>query len=334
MTTPARARLPLSVWVVAVALPLIVMTVAVALQLAWLPQLPDPIAIHWGADGGPDGFGPAWSSIVLTGALGVGLTGMFAAFLLTARVPAPTATHKLLAAISLAESLFLGITVTASVGVQRGLDDARTAPELGGWLAVAFGVALVVATAAWFAMPKAVKVDAGMTEVTPMPLAPTERGVWIATARLSTGASIAILAAIGFALAAAVFAFAVSQGRVWPVLVVPVLLLAMTAVGFVWRVRIDAQGIRVASAPFGWPRVVIPVSEIARVETSHVEPMSEFGGYGWRWAPGRSFGVVTRRGEAIEVERHDGRRFTITVDDATTGASLLAAHVAKRTPAS
>ncbi|AYF96967.1 DUF1648 domain-containing protein [Protaetiibacter intestinalis] len=327
MTTaaPTRTRQPLAVWMVAVVLPLIVSAAFVAVQFAWLPSLPDPIAVHWGADG-PDGFGPAWSTIALTAGLALGLTAMFAAFLALGRGPAPTATHKLLAVLSLSVAVFIGIAVTASLGVQRGLDDARDAPQLGGWLGVALGGALLVAVAAWFALPKAVRRDADATPAEPLPLVPGERSVWIATTRLSTGATVTIAAAIGFTIAVTVFAIVLSDGLVWPLVAVPVLLLAMCAIGTVWRARVDAGGLTVRSAPFGWPRVRIPVDEVAAVTTGHVEPLSDFGGWGWRWAPGGGFGVVSRSGEAIQVTRRDGRRFVVTVDDAETGAALLAAY--------
>lgn len=326
MTRRPRTRQPLSIWIVAVVLPLIVTAVAVAVQLAWLPALPDPVAIHWDGDGGPDGFAPAWVAVALTAALGVGLTALFAVFLATARGASPTATHKLLATTSLGVSVLVGALVTASLGIQRGLADARDAGGLDGWLALGFGVAVVVGVGAWVLLTRAVSPASDAVTARPLRLDPGERSVWIATTRLSTGAAVAIVAAIGFAIAACVFAIAVTDGAVWPIAGVPILLLAMCAVGLVWRVRIDPTGLTVRSQPFGWPRNRIPVADIAEVETSQVDPLAEFGGYGWRWAPGRSFGVVTRAGEAIEVTRRDGRRFTLTVDDAATGAALLAAY--------
>ncbi|QEO09722.1 DUF1648 domain-containing protein [Protaetiibacter larvae] len=330
MTTPvrpARSRMPLSIWIVAVVLPLIAAATAVAVQLAWLPELPDPVATHWGTEG-PNGFAPPWASPVLTGGVVLGLAGMFALSLGTARGAAPTATHKLLAVLSLSVAVFLGVTVTASLGVQRGLDDARDAPGLGGWLLVAAVIALALGAVAWFLLPKAVSPTEDATPAAPMPLVPGERTVWIATTRVQGGAIVAILSAVGFALAASLFAIVVSDGLVWPLALIPLLLLVMCAIGTVWRVRVDSTGITVGSRPFGVPRTRIAVSDISRVETRHVEPLADFGGWGWRWAPGRSFGVVTRRGEAIEVQRRDGRRFTVTVDDAATGAALLAAYTA------
>ena len=64
-TRPPRTRLPLSIWAVGVIAPALVWVAAVVVQLAWLPELPDSVAIHWGADG-PDGFAAPWTTIALT----------------------------------------------------------------------------------------------------------------------------------------------------------------------------------------------------------------------------------------------------------------------------
>lgn len=327
---PPRARLPLSYWVVAVGLPLIVGAVAVAVQLAWLPELPDPIAIHWGGDG-VDGFAPAWFSTVLSAGLSLGMTALFAVILGTARGSAGAPTLKLLVVTSLATSVLLGVLMTASVGIQRGLDDASEAPAIDGWLGIAFAGALLAGAVSWFALPRAKAPLADAAHVEPLRLVAGERSAWIAGTRLSTGAIVVVLTGVGVALAATVFAVIATEGRTWPLLAIPVFVLALCALGVSWRARVDARGLTVSSRPFGWPRVRIAASEIAEVQTSHVEPLAEFGGWGWRWAPGRSFGVVTRSGEAIEVRRRDGRRFTVTVDDAATGAALLAAYAASAT---
>jgi hypothetical protein len=327
MTTRlTRTRLPLSIWVVGVVLASLVWLTAVVVQLAWLPALPDPIAIHWGPDG-PDGFGAAWTSIVLTAGLGVGLTGLFALILATARGTAPTVVHKLLAVISLGTALFAGITVSASLGVQRGLDDAHDAPDFGGWAALALGVALLAGVVAWFALPKAVRPGDDATAAEPLVLAPGERSAWIATVRVSGGIVAVLVVGVGIAVVATAFAVAVSAGRVWPLLFLPVVILALAAMGLVWRVRVDATGLTVRSLPFGWPRRRIRVDRIDTVKTVEVNPLAEFGGWGWRWGAAGA-GVVAREGQGILVIQRDGRRFTVTVDDAETGAALLAAYVA------
>jgi hypothetical protein len=61
-----------------------------------------------------------------------------------------------------------------------------------------------------------------------------------------------------------------------------------------------------------------------------VVPLGEFGGFGLRWGPGRRLGIITRGGEALEVQRRDGRTVVVTVDDAATAAGLLMAFAARK----
>lgn len=326
---PARTRLPLSLWVVAVIMPCFVWLAAVVVQLAWLPELPDPVAIHWGAEG-PDGFAAAWTSLTLTAGLGVGLTGLFALIMATTRGTGPTAVHKLLAVVSLGTAFLTGITVSASLGVQRGLDDARDAPDFGGWVAAAGGIAVLAAVAAWFALPKALRPGDSAAGAEPLRLWPGERSVWIATVRVSGGIVAVVVVGIGIAVAATAFALAVAGGRMWPMLLVPAFVLAVGLMGMAWRVRVDATGLTVRSIPFGWPRRRIRVEHIDAVKTVRVNPLADFGGWGWRWGAAGT-GVVAREGQGILVVLHDGRRFVVTVDDAETGAALLAAYAASAT---
>lgn len=331
MTTPTRprSRMPLAAWIFAVAVPIVVGLAGIALQLVWLPVVPDPLAIHWNGADEPDGFAPPVGIVVLSALMAVGLPTLFGVVLATSRGPAPTATHKLLVATSALVSTLVTVALTASVGIQRGLDDARDAGGITGWLLAGLAAGVVLAAIAWFALPRAVAADPHATTVQPLELAPGERGAWITSTRPTIGIVAVILGAVVVVVAASVLAIAVAGATAWPVAIAPIALLVAAATSLAWRVRVDGAGLTVRSMPFGWPAVVIPVSDIARVETVAVEPLSEFGGYGWRWAPGRSFGVIARRGEAIEVERHDGRRFTVTVDDAARGAALLAAYASR-----
>lgn len=325
---PARTPLPFSLWTVGVILPSVVWAAAVVVQLTWLPRLPDPIAIHWGSEG-PDGFGAAWTSVALTAGLGVGLTLLFALILTTARGTAPTVVHKIIAVVSLGTALFTCITVSASLGVQLGLDDAHAAPGFGGWAAVAIGVAVLAAVVAWIVLPKAVRPGDDAAAAAPLALAPGERSAWIATIRVAPGIVAVLAVGLGIAVAATVFAVAVSGGRVWPLLFVPLVILLIAGTGFAWRVRVDATGLTVRSLPYGWPRRRIDIRQIASVKTVHVNPLAEFGGWGWRWGVAGA-GVVAREGQGILVVLRDGRRFTVTVDDAETGAALLAAYAGER----
>lgn len=327
MTTARRVPLPPVVWIVGVILPLVIGLTGVALQLVWLGEVPDPIAIHWRVDDRPDGYASPTGAILLAALLAIGLPAMFSIMLVTGGRAGLTNTHKMLVATSLFIAVLISTITTATFGMQRGLEDAADAGGITPWMLAGFAGGALLGVAGWFALPPAQAGRLDVVEVQPLDLAPGERGVWITSVRVSTGAVIAIASAVLFALAAGVIATVATRGTGAVVLVLPVILTAAAFTSLAWRVRVDASGLTVASRPLGWPAVRIRPDEIARVETVDVDPVGEFGGFGWRWAPGRSFGVIARAGEAIEVERHDGRRFTVTVDGARTGGSLLAAYV-------
>lgn len=321
---------------VALALPAVLVLVAVCVQLAVRPSLPEPIAIHWGAAGKPDGFGPFWVAPTMTAVLGVGLPLLFA-------VPASGSLRRgdggtiprVLGAAALAESAFICALLTGTVLMQVGLSDARDAPGVTAPLLVSVAAAAPAAVAGWFLQPRPIRrIVASERETPPLRLSTTERVVWLRSVRMERSGVI-VLAAV-FALLVFMIVLLSSSpetaGGVGILLGVTVLMAGVTASMSVFRVRIDEAGLAVDSA-VGWPRVRIPLDDIRRAEAvPHVSPMGEFGGWGMRWALGGGSGVVLRSGPAIRVQRRSGKVFTVTVDDAETGAALLQALV-ERAPA-
>lgn len=318
--TPYRLRAVLLAGV----LPLLVALAAAGLMLSWQAELPDPIAIHW-SSAEPDGFGPLWGNVLLV----IGLSVGFAVFaLLAAWTPQatgrPSASQKILLATSPWLAVFIGVLVTGSVWMQRGLADAAEAGDVVGWIPVGLLAGFVVAALVWFLLPKAdVAGDRG-TAAEPIAAAPGERMMWSRTVRISRGLWVLIGSAIAAALLAVLItAISARQGLAFAaVALAAVVLLALCTT--VWRVTADARGLLVRSA-LGWPRKRIRAADIAEVHVVQVNPSADFGGWGWRWAPGRRSGVVMRAGEAIEVTHRDGSRFVVTVDDAATGAGVLEA---------
>ncbi|MET9916516.1 DUF1648 domain-containing protein [Streptomyces sp. NPDC006435] len=102
----------------------------------------------------------------------------------------------------------------------------------------------------------------------------------------------------------------------------PPLLIAVLLAGFVRPcVVVDRRGITV-SGTLRWPRVRVPLDRIEAASSRHINPLSEYGGWGYRIRPGRT-GVMLRSGEGIVATLADGRKFAVTVDDSATGAALL-----------
>jgi len=114
---------------------------------------------------------------------------------------------------------------------------------------------------------------------------------------------------------------------IFTVIVVLLLLVALSLL-LPWRVSADARGLRVV-ATTGLLRFRIPLEDVARAGVVDITPMRDFGGWGIRIASGR-LGIITRKGEALQVERHSKRSaVVVTVDDPATGAAVLNGLIAR-----
>lgn len=71
-TTKASTGIPARVWVVL----MLLCVLNVVAHLAAMPGLPERIPMHWGADGGVNGWGPRWMASVL-GALPLTFLALF-----------------------------------------------------------------------------------------------------------------------------------------------------------------------------------------------------------------------------------------------------------------
>lgn len=310
--------------IVGAVVPIAIAVVAAAAMLSWLPELPDPIAIHWSGHG-PDGFGPAGPMIFLP----LGIVAVFSLFsvgssLANAHGSAVTWTQKFLVVTSLWLSTLLSVGIAGGVAVQRGLADAREAPDVGLWLAIGAIAGLALAVAAWFLLPRAEAVDETGASPRPLDLQGQERVSWSRPARLGTAATAVILLTFALILATTVFVIAAAREASAIVIAVLVLVVVLVATNTWWRVTADHRGF-IARGVLGWPRKHIAAEDIRSVQVVDVNPSRDFGGWGWRWAGNGRSGIILRAGEAIEVTRRNGRRFVVTVDDAKTGAGVLAA---------
>jgi hypothetical protein len=110
------------------------------------------------------------------------------------------------------------------------------------------------------------------------------------------------------------------------VVLAPVLLLILSAALF--RVSVDATGLRVAFGILGWPSRRLPLSAMRRAAAVRTSPR-EWGGWGYRVARDGS-AVITRAGEALQVYVADGNRFVVTVGDAEGAARTLNACLRRR----
>ncbi|GLF97076.1 hypothetical protein [Streptomyces yaizuensis] len=92
-------------------------------------------------------------------------------------------------------------------------------------------------------------------------------------------------------------------------------------------VRVDSDAVEVRCGHLGLPRRRIPLSHVVG---AHVDPgvtPRHWGGWGYRWRPGKGTAVIVRRGEGIVVTLGDGRTFTVTVDDAEAAVRAIRDHL-------
>jgi hypothetical protein len=311
-------------WAIVVGGPLLVGLPGLLAALAARPELPGRVAIHWGT-AGPDGFASPVVA-VLTVVLGP-VTGVLAGGILLATGGGQHAVARPAAAVANGISAFVTVGAAGSLWLQRGLADGADAPDIQGVLVVAVVVAVPAAALAARLVPSpppaATRATAPPGGAPPAPLRAGERVAWSARTTASPVA-FAILASSLVPLAALAVAGVAPLFLGVTALLLVVLVVSLLAA----RVWVDERGLTVA-APLGRPVFRVPLSDVAAAGEVHVDPLTEFGGWGYRVAPGGRSGVVLRRGPALEVTRGDGTRFVVTVAGAGEAASLLTALAAR-----
>lgn len=325
-----RARMIARFRLVALLIPLGLTAAAVIVQLAIAPSLPDPVAIHWGVGGVPDGFAPVWSVVamtVLAGAvlpLAMGLSGLRGL-----RLGDQGGTYRFLGAVAAGLSALITVVGTWSLALQRGLDDAAGAPPVTTAVLASSVVALAVGAGAWLVQPSVPAARRPARTAEPLDLGAEEDAVWLRTTSLGGFGRMVLGAGLVLVGLGTVAAWLLPSDRAlaWSLTGSLVVLVAVTAVTGAFRVRVDRHGLAVTSL-IGLPRLRVPVADVEAAGVVDVNPAGEFGGVGLRTAPGR-FGVVLRSGEAIQVTRRSGRQFVVTVDDAETAVALLLAYRAR-----
>lgn len=328
-TTLAQARqrfLLVGAWV-----PLVMLAVAVALQVMWLPQLPDPVATHFSGSG-PDGFGPAITYPLMT----VGVGALFLAItvfgvLAPAKSTGWGATARFMGAFMPAMLLMILIGTTWSVHSQRGLSDAMLAPDPGLFLLIGAGVGLVYGSIAWFVQPALTIAPADMREASARTIVAGERAAWMRTLRVQGAGLWVMVAALVVMISSAIVTTLTGSSAAWWLWTLAVLIAVLFATMFVFRVRIDDSGFTARSI-LGFPVFRIPLAEIAAARTLTVSPLADFGGWGLRLAPGMGFGIILQAGSALQIERTNGKRLTITIDDAERAADVLLGLRDRTTP--
>lgn len=294
--------------------PLAAAIASIVALLALAPQLPDPLATHWGFDGKVNGTGSVASVIGITAVFVPLLTAaVLVIFLLMARGRTSSLFTRLMVATSVFVGTFVALTpLTFTIPQIDSADAGAPVP----WVFGALLVAAVLATAMALLVPRTAVVEGDATGAPAISLVAGEKAYWSRTVAPHT-AVIAI--PIGAAVVETVVVLAV--GAPWWIALIIDVVIGLAATTLVWRVVIDDRGLR-ARALLGLPRFTVPVSIVTGAQLVDIKPMA-FGGWGVRLDAQGRWGVIIRGGEAIEIVRRDKAPFVITVDDAATGAALL-----------
>ncbi|WP_369145187.1 DUF1648 domain-containing protein [Streptomyces sp. R44] len=274
----------------------------------WYDRLPDPLATHFGGGGEANGFtGRATYGFVAT-ALLIGLRFGWTLLVRRNALWGAWATAGFTGTL-----LFLlvrdNLDAGDAAGVVSPLANLTVAAAVGGLCALV-GLALT----RFVPVPE---VEAPVVDGPLLPLGASEVAGWTRTAESWPLAGIAVLA-----LAAAPVALVLVP---WPWNLFAFLDVAVFVPGLALariRVSVDRRGLTVRPAFLSWPRVRIPLDEVAGADVRDIVAMDEFGGWGYRVRAHRT-GVVLRSGEALVVRRTGGREFAVTVPDARTAAALL-----------
>lgn len=326
MLTPEQlaARRPVMMFILIAAIaPLALTGIATIVQIFLVRDLPGRVAVHWNAAGQPDNWAPAWSIPVMTAVIGLALVALLAFPAIAAlnggdRGP----TYRFLGAVTLATVTLTTVLFTGTAWLQT--DGGEVA--IFGLLGVALALAAAAGVLGWFAQPAQVAPQRD-TAAAPLPLADGEQAAWLATVTAGRPLLAIMGGSILLTTLAALFTWAggTSLSVVITLAVLTLVVLVLAMVTGAYRVRVAGDGLTVTSVT-GLPCFHIPLGEIADVRVQdEVNPLGEYGGYGIRMKTGTT-AVIVRRGPAIIVERTSGRRFAVVVDDAATGAALLASY--------
>ncbi|MFV0457461.1 MAG: hypothetical protein ACK5MT_01630 [Actinomycetales bacterium] len=286
----------------------------------WRDVLPDPVAVHWGPTLEPNGFLSlsqlGWLSLLpLLGALAGGLI-LFAS--------GRHASHRS-AAVAIATGLsgfIVGLEVLL-IGGQRGLPAGASAasPTDAAMAAVVLGSVLLAVLAAWVTPRPAEETRLAQNPVPAsaprMDLAPGEKAAWAGWS--SSGRVLAILVGV---VAGALLPVAALSGMWWTVGATALVSVSAVLALFSFRVTAGEAGL-VARGVIGWPVFRVPLEQLAYAEVVQVNPLTDFGGWGYRLGAGGVTGIVVRKGEALKVVRADSSSLVITLDGAQQAAALL-----------
>lgn len=305
----------------------IVVLAGVPALVLWVmrDRFPQEVATHWGIDGQPDGWMSLSSSLLVSVILSVVLPAVLLG------VGAALRAAPLMTALAVGTTAFTATLSHGSIWLQRDGGEA----EIGPLMLVALGLAVVVGVVVGLVLsrlaePIAPGAGPASTRQAALPVVDGKLPVWEGSLRVSRGVAVFAVISTLVALATAVITFRFADPWFAGMMLVVALVLALAFLSFVARVRIDDAGLRVSV--LGIPFTRVALAEITGSGTRSVEPLGDYGGFGYRLGlDGQSQGWVTSGGEAVVVSRTTQRALVLTVDDADHAAAVLTTLIQHRT---
>lgn len=318
--TARRAALVAAIWV---PLAIVIASEAVIIVVGLTGN--QELVVHWGTDG--ERTGPWWTYAVLVAAIGFPVIALIGFFIVHATRMAGM--NAWMPAISMGITVFHAVGMGVAMVVLNASPLAPALPLVGGLV-----LAVVAALLTWWLLPREDVAPTGIEATDPFPIRPGEVAAWMGRVALPAG-FVALVAGVAAVLIVVGVVLLTTKGvHSWPIFLVPALLFVVLLLTAHFVVSAGPQGFLVRSV-VGWPRLSIPVADLATAGVVDVDPLADFGGWGVRWVigPGRKgrWGIVTRRGTSLEVVRRDGRSIVVTVDDARTAAAVLQTYAPEPT---
>lgn len=306
-------------------LPALVVIAALAYLLMVQDRLPADVATHWDASGQADGFTSRgtlpWMMAGLTAAVGA------ATALLALRPQTPVMLHHVLIGLPMGLVTFIVALVLATTIGQLDGGSQQTIPV---WIIPA-AIALSIAAGALAALiggqpdEPPTTFDPAPAHAERIPLAPGETAVWAGR----TPVSWTILAFMAAAMTLNTVV-AVILGAWWlPLLACVAAVVVVGTSSF--AVTTGPAGVRVAGI-FGFPKVHVPLGQITSAEAGTAKA-TQFGGWGLRVRLNGDSAVLTRSGPALVIERTDGAKFHVSLDEPSQPASVVSALLDRRAEA-
>lgn len=280
--------------------------VATGIVLISAPNLPNPIAIRWDGAGDAAGSASVWALaglVVFLFLLGLALAMLF-------RV-GETPSMESFALVGMTGGLGVAIAVVTAAA-NWGLGSWTDASEIGLWsIALLIGLpAIGLGTGIGLGRhlyPVRVVQQGDISEES-IEIQSGERINWVGRTRVKWVPLILLVVAVAMVLL-------VPDLPLWLFVLVAGLGLVFSQV----EAQVTNDGMRIRLG--GIPVRRLKIEDISSARSIDAVP-TELGGWGWRVVPGVT-AIVLRAGDAIELTFKTGRRFVVTVDDATTGAALL-----------